>query len=255
MKKEALLKLRKPLHIVLSISLFVAGICLMAACVGIYRSGDKPFTPESVAAAFGPISLPVFLCLGLILVTALYELIVPANAEKKAPGRQTRMVLNRMQERIDLDKCDEELRKAVLAHRSSRKLFRMIGWTILVISSVLFLTYGTNPHNFHSTNITESMVRAMYWLLPCCLIPFLYGMFSSQKNLISMKSELELLKTAPKESKIAPHKKPARNMVVYVRAGIALFALAILIFGFLAGGTADVLTKAVNICTECVGLG
>ena len=64
MKKEALLKLRKPLHIVLSISLFVAGICLMAACVGIYRSGDKPFTPASVAAAFGPISLPVFLCLG-----------------------------------------------------------------------------------------------------------------------------------------------------------------------------------------------
>ena len=255
MNKEALSKLRKPLRIVLSCSLFVAGICLMAACVGIYRSGDKPFTPESVAAAFGPIALPVFLCLGLILVTALYELLVPCNAEKKAPARQTRMVLNRMQERIDLDKCDEELRKAVLAHRSSRKLFRMIGWAILVISSILFLTYGTNPHNFHSTHITDSMVRAMYWLLPCCLVPFLYGMFSSYKNLVSMKAELELLKTAPKESKIAPHKKPTRNMVVYVRAGIALFALAILIFGFFAGGTADVLTKAVNICTECVGLG
>ena len=70
-----------------------------------------------------------------------------------------------------------------------------------------------------------------------------------------MKAELELLKTAPKESKIAPRKKASRNIAVYLRAGIALFALAILIFGFFAGGTADVLTKAVNICTECVGLG
>ncbi|MBQ8580085.1 MAG: thioredoxin [Oscillospiraceae bacterium] len=26
-------------------------------------------------------------------------------------------------------------------------------------------------------------------------------------------------------------------------------------YGAAAGGTADVLTKAVNICTECVGLG
>lgn len=32
-------------------------------------------------------------------------------------------------------------------------------------------------------------------------------------------------------------------------------ALVCLVYGFLAGGTADVLTKAVNICTECVGLG
>lgn len=255
MKKEALFKLRKPLRIALSIALIAAGICLMAACIGICRSGDKAFSRETVAAAFGPIALPVFLCLGLILITVLFELFVPCTEEKKAPGRQIRMVLKRMQERIDLDKCDDELRKAVLAHRSNRKLFQLIGWTVLIISSILFLTYGMNPRNFHSSHINDSMVRAMYWLLPCCVIPFLYGMFSSYKNLISMKAELELLKTAPKESKIAPRKKASRNIIVYVRAGIALFALAILIFGFFAGGTTDVLTKAVNICTECIGLG
>lgn len=255
MKKEALFKLRKPLRIALSIALIASGIFLMAACLGICRSGDKPFSREAVAAAFGPISLPVFLCLGLILVTALFELLVPRTEEKKAPGRQTRMILKRMQARIDLDKCDEELRKAVLAHRSNRKLYQLIGWTVLVISSILFLTYGMNPRNFHSSHINSSMIRAMYWLLPCCGIPFLYGMFSSHKNLVSMKAELELLKTAPKESKIAPRKKASRNMVIYVRAGIALFALAILIFGLFVGGSADVLTKAVNICTECIGLG
>lgn len=32
-------------------------------------------------------------------------------------------------------------------------------------------------------------------------------------------------------------------------------AVALILWGFLAGGADDVLTKAVNICTECVGLG
>ncbi|MBO5868321.1 MAG: thioredoxin [Oscillospiraceae bacterium] len=34
--------------------------------------------------------------------------------------------------------------------------------------------------------------------------------------------------------------------------GVAVF---LFVFGLFTGGTQDVLTKAVNICTECVGLG
>ena len=36
---------------------------------------------------------------------------------------------------------------------------------------------------------------------------------------------------------------------------ILAVAVSILIYGYMNGGTADVLTKAINICTECVGLG
>ena len=32
-------------------------------------------------------------------------------------------------------------------------------------------------------------------------------------------------------------------------------AVLLLIWGFVSGGAADVLTKAINICTECIGLG
>ena len=254
MKKEALSKLRTPLRIALSISLFVAGICLMAACVGIYRSGDKPFSREAVAAAFGPIAIPVFLCIGLILLSFLMEALVPSPAEKKNL-RQTRMLLKRFQERTDLSLCDEELRRQVLSLRADRKMFDRIGWTVLVISSILFLTYGTNSGNFHSTQINDSMIRAMYWLVPCSVVPFGYGIFAAYRNLGSMKTELELLKSAPKESKIAPPKRVENQKLVYLRAAVLIIALVCLVGGFFAGGTADVLTKAVNICTECVGLG
>lgn len=255
MNKEALSKLRTPLRTVLSISLFVAGICLCAACVGIYRSGDKPFSREAVAAAFGPIAIPVYLCLGLIVLSVILELLVPCPAEKKN-ARQTRMLLKRMQERTDLNMCDDELRSKVLSLRANRRLFDRIGWVTLILSSILFLTYGMNPDNFHSTHINDSMIRAMYWLLPCSIVPFAYGAFAAYRNLGSMKEEIELLKTAPRESKIAPP-KPNNNQkrLSILRAGLLLVAVVVLAFGFFTGGTADVLTKAVNICTECVGLG
>lgn len=256
MNKESLSRLRKPLRLLLSVSIFAAGLCLMGACVYIYRSGDQPFSREAVAEAFGPISIPVYLCLGLTVVSILAELLLPRSAEKQPPVRQLRMMLHRMQERTDLSLCSEELRSQIQTLRNDRKLYDRIGWTVLVLSSILFLTYGLNARNFHSTHINQSMIRAMFWLLPCSVVPFVYGIFAAEKNRVSMEKELELLKTAPKESRIAASKHPShRQRDFYLRSVLLLIGIVILVYGFLAGGTADVLTKAVNICTECVGLG
>ena len=43
--------------------------------------------------------------------------------------------------------------------------------------------------------------------------------------------------------------------LLYLRLALLCVGIGILVYGFFAGGTADVMTKAVNICTECVGLG
>ena len=45
------------------------------------------------------------------------------------------------------------------------------------------------------------------------------------------------------------------NKTKITRLVILGVAIAVLILGFAFGGYADVLTKAVNICTECIGLG
>lgn len=256
MKIESLSRLRRPLHIVLSVSIIVAGLCLMWACLSIYRSGDQPFSREAVAAAFRPISIPVYLCLGLTLLSILAELLLPHPAETQLPVRQVRMILRRMQEKTDLSLCGEELRGQIQAQRSSRQLYDCIGWTVLVLSTLLFLTYGLNGANFHSTYINQSMIRAMNWLLPCTVVPFCYGIFAARKNHASMVKEIELLRSAPKESRVAPPKHPGKKQqIFYLRLALLALGLVFLVCGSLAGGTADVLTKAVNICTECVGLG
>jgi len=256
MKKEALLKLRKPLRIVLSAASLLTGLCLMVACLGICLSGSQPFSREAVAAAFDTIAIPVYLGLGLSVICILAELLLPRPEQTQVPGRHLPMLLKRAQEKTDLSRCDAELRSEVLALRSARKLYRYIGMTILVLSAILFLTYALNLHNYHPTHIDQTMIRAMYWLVPCTLVPFVYGIFAAGKNRASMAKELALLKSAPKESRLPAPKRPGHEKQDFLlRFGFLAVGLGLLIWGVFAGGAGDVLTKAANICSECIGLG
>lgn len=49
--------------------------------------------------------------------------------------------------------------------------------------------------------------------------------------------------------------KPIPKKAMVIQWSVLCAAVVSLVYGFIAGGTADVLAKAVNICTECVGLG
>ena len=249
-------RLRSALRIILSISVILAGICLMAACLGIYHSGgDHPFTRESVAAAFGPIALPCWLCIGLIVLSFLAELVFPSPAGKVKPTRQVAMVLDNTQSKVDLNLCGEDLRTAVSAERNKRRRLAIIGGALLAVCAIVFLSYGANPHNFHQSQINGSMVAAMYRFVPCCLVPYGYGVWASYAARKSMEAEIALLKTVPAEAKIAAPVKAGYKKLVVLRNVLLVVGIAILVFGYFTGGTADVLTKAVNICTECVGLG
>lgn len=53
----------------------------------------------------------------------------------------------------------------------------------------------------------------------------------------------------------SPAAAPASKHVRTARLALAVFAAALLIAGVLDGTWRDVLVKAINICTECVGLG
>lgn len=257
MNKALLTRLRPIFQIILSIAIILAGLCLMAACLGIYHSGDQPFSREAVAAAFGPISIPVYLCLGLIILSFVPELLLPSPSGKDKPARQTAMILQRLQEKTDLNLCGDDLRGAVLAQRSKRKLHKTIGWALLIVCSVVFLSYGMNPHNFHQSQINDSMIQAMYRFIPCCLIPYGFGIWAAYAARTSMEEEIRLLKTAPAESKISAPGKSVESgkKLTVLRNVLLIIGIVIMVYGYLTRGTADVLTKAVNICTECVGLG
>ena len=98
----------------------------------------------------------------------------------------------------------------------------------------------------------------MLIMLPFLVVSFCYAVFTSYYFKKSYERELELIKKLPAAVSVDSSDKIASSsnkMMLFIKLTIVIIAVAVMIYGFIAGGTADVLTKAINICTECIGLG
>lgn len=235
--------------IVLSAVTVVAGICLIAACISIYSTGDRPFSPDAVAAAFSTIAIPVYLCVALIAGGFLLDGFYPAEKTKQPVEKQYAVILEKLRQKVNLTDNKEQ---------RSRRLHKYISLGLLALGSIVFLSYCLNSSNFDSTDITGSMVKAMYVLLPCMAVPFGYAVFTAFHARASMQREIALAKeliAAGAEKPADLPKKTAKPSVMPLRWALLAVGICLLVYGFFTGGTEDVLTKAVNICTECVGLG
>ncbi len=246
--------------IVLGAVAVIAGICLIAACVGIYRSGDHPFSRESVAAAFKTIAVPVYALLALVIGGFILDIFLPREKTKPAAEKQYGAILERLHRKLDLNCCESSMRISIEKQRKSRRLHGYITLGLLIVCSAVFLSYGANMQNFHKEDMNGSMIKAMYLFTPCLLIPFGYGVFTAYFSRRSIKKEIELVKQAIAAGNPAPQvqttaKEQSTKPAVIAKYAILAVSLAVLIYGFFAGGTADVLAKAAAICTECVGLG
>lgn len=236
--------------------IIVAGICLMAECIQIYSSGSHPFSREAVAAHFAPISAPVYLCLAMVIGGFALDLFLPAEPKKLSAGQQDGQILKRLQGKADLSACEESLRGEILALRKGRLRYRSHCAMVLAVCAGAFLIYALNGKHFVLPDINGSMIGAMKILLPCLILSFACAVFRVYYDRRSIRREIALLKRAPAkkpekaEEKSAPSGKEAAARYVFLCLGLVM-----LLYGFFAGGTADVLTKAINICTECVGLG
>lgn len=243
---------------VLSIALVVAGVCLMMACWQVYSSGgEQIYTAEKIAAAFAPIAIPVYVALALTLGGFILHMALPVEKEKRKIEKNYALMLQKLHEKNDLSACgDRKLVAAIEKEPKLRKLHSIISLAVLAVSTVVFLCYALNGGNFHSSQITESMVSAIWVMLPCLAVPFGYAVFTAYFCSASIRKELELMKlvAAPKKAEPAPVKKPCKLCAV-LPVCLLVVAVCLIAVGLMGNGWADVLTKAVNICRECVGLG
>lgn len=248
--------LRLAYYIAVTAALVVAGVCLMAACVAIYRTGDHPFTREVVAQHFAPIALPVWISIGLAVLGFILRPLLPESPAPKADMSAT--ALRRRAARTDLSACPANLTAAVNKERRQRRAHRIVTLALLAVGTAVFLWYALDVDHFHISQISPAMTAAMWVLLPCFGIPFAYGVFAAYCTRRSQKRELTLLGQAPTEA-VSPAPAPTEAVktrwMLVLRCGLVGLALGLLVGGFMKDGWMDVLTKAINICTECIGLG
>ena len=232
--------------IVLSVAAVIAGICLIVACIQINSAGDRPFSAEAVAGAFQGIAIPVYLCVALIVGGFILDIFLPVDQKKNAVPKQYEVMAEKLYKNADAAMLHNPLRQ-------KRVLFGRISLLLLAVGSVLFLMYALNGSNFSVETISSAMAKASVWLGVCMAIPFGFSVFSAYYAKKSFQKEIDLLKDAGATPDRSP--SPVSRDYSWLRWAIAGIAIVMIVVGFVSGGTQDVLTKAVNICTECVGLG
>ena len=249
--------IRRIYHTILTIALLAAGGCLIWGCLNIYLSGgEQIYTLEKISSTFRTVAVPVYLAAALAIGSFILELFLPAPKKKKG-GKNEGVILRNLQSRADLDKCgDKELCRVILSLRRQRKALGIISAALLAVTTVIFLLYALNGHNFHQSDFNGSMIRAALVWAVCLAIPFLFSLYGAYAGKASVRTEIELLKKVALGKK--PDKLPVKNnqkTLNIVRISVIAAAAVLILVGALGGGWVDVLTKAAAICTECVGLG
>jgi hypothetical protein len=249
--------------IVLSVVAVLAGICFIAACLNIYRGGaasnaTQIYTRQIVGESFAGITIPVYSCLVLVMGGMVLDLALPIEKKKLKPEKNLPLILQRLQEKTDLEACSSTVRSQLKKHSQLRKNGVISCGILLVGSFALFLIYACNPAHW-DTNSTPSMVAAMGKMFSCLAVPFLVTVVVSYLCRKSMEREIELMRQAaaehPRKAKKEVPKAHSNRIAAIARIAILAAGILLVVLGACNEGTADILTKAVNICTECVGLG
>ena len=237
-------------NILLSVSIIIAGVSLIAGCLTIYHSGNG-YSSELVIQTFLKICVPVYICLALVVGSFIINAIIPSSHKAKPVKHYNQILLNLANTRnaaSDVEYVKIEKRKNNI---------NFINYCFIFVFSCIFLNYALNGNNYHQTDINSSIIKLMWILLPCLAIPFAFSVFRYYYSIYLTKKQIEILKTLPKKETVDNTTKIKSNdkKILITKIIIATVAVALLIFGAVTGGFADVLTKAVNICTECIGLG
>lgn len=259
MKEERLMRIHRIYSIVLSVVIAIAGICFMIACGCIYYSGgqrDQVYTTEFIAKAFDYIAIPVYLCLAMVILGFVIEIFAPLQFTKGKPDKPYAWILKRLYATKDLENCEPDMRASITKLQMTRKKYIIIRSVLLTAGSIAFLVYALNGVHFDSADINGSMIKAVIILCICMVVPFIFSIISSYQSRKSMQLEIDLLKALPasgNKENMASDDTDRKEHIVQI--ALLVIGLGLVILGATTGGTPDVLTKAINICTECIGLG
>ncbi|MBQ8309671.1 MAG: hypothetical protein IJX80_01495 [Clostridia bacterium] len=242
--------------ITLSVLIVITGLLLILSCISIYQSGNRPFTPENIGRHFVAIQIPVYITLGAIVTGLILHLCLPRDTEKKTVVHDRRAILTRIERRVN--PTDADYARVAQKERTLRRVLYIAAPIVAVLLCIPFtihlFTYGfTEDYN-------ASVIAAMPSLLVASFGTVAIGAAVLYLRDASLAHQTDAAKQAIARDSVTPtvslpSKKDTCTVVFALRIGIIAVALVLLVMGILNGGMADVLDKAINICTECIGLG
>ena len=254
--------------IFLSVFTVALGVAFLAAVSDIYfgaEEGAQIFTRENMNAHLFP-CLIVF-CVWVAAVIAGFVLSVVLPLQEKRKFKQApEKTFARLKTRMPQGEGDEYRKN--LAQVAKAEKIRLIVWcvcaAVCVALGVTVLCYVFDPTHFETTDFNAAVLNMAKLALPCVAVGFLCCIAAAIVERESAKRALPYLKNmiaaggkplvSEQERAVALQKYEGR-VLLGVRIAVAVIGVALLVWGIFNGGADDVFIKAINICTECIGLG
>ena len=256
--------------IIAAVLLVALGVALIVACRGIYTSGPRPYTRDAIAGKLQDMSLLLYLNLVAILGGIVLNIVLPLPKAKTKPIRNELMVMQKIIEKIGTPNQTQQLK----IQREIR--LRRIGWIIFAIlavgAAIYPVLYLFNIQNFPGVDPTAEIMAASWIVIPysifllgCYFIADLISKYSTirqtavYKQMLLEKNLSAADAAAAYKNRLLEKKHSAEDTSAKImnglRAALAITAICFIVAGIFNGSANDVLTKAIKICTECIGLG
>lgn len=270
MRKKQKTRWQRLYSFLFSVYTVVVGVLFIIQCLSIHRSADKnAFKPEVISAHFAEISIFVWLWAVLFVGNILLSIIFPSE-EKKPMYLDSKKTLKNVADRLptDLPAVQQAVRRAKL-----RRNLWLVATGLFGISCIICLVFLFNSNYQALTNLEfykahnyliDRMVRGLPWLLISALVCIAMTVFES----IDIKKDVAKLKAATVE-----HVRKGGDLVKtgkttltedsegvvkrrnILRICLAVVGVVLVVVGLFDGNVEQVLLKAINICTQCIGLG
>lgn len=249
--------------ILLSLLLVVSGILLMISCYNIYQLGDRPFTPESISEAFSKIQAIIYVTLGGIAIGAILKIFLPIDEPKFKANIAPITTLKRLEGKYDLSACEKADIATYTKARVIRIVLKVIAIALCTIFSLPVLIVALIPASY-TMEYNQSVVTLCYLIIPAFIVCALFALAYVYSNEILINTQISSLKALIADGKVqkrevtecsACKRRKERYHIAAARIIVAIVAVIFIVLGIFNGGMEDVLSKAINICTECIGLG
>lgn len=227
-------------------------------CIDIYAVGNGPanldengvhiqsvYRAEDVGARLMTLAIPAAVYAALIVLTAAVQSRAAKKPEKAAMTEENRLRL--MKRRV------EALPEAAAYEEKLRRNVWIATAAVLLLCAVMAGLFLLNGQNFISWDLETVMGQLMLHVAPWTAVGLLAVYIALRACDQSFARECEALKGQPTQKAAPMKEKPFPADVL--RADLYAAAIAFIVLGVMNGGLYDVLVKAINICTECIGLG
>lgn len=227
----------------------------------------KPFTREIVVEALSKIDLFFWLWIGAVVVGFVLWEVFPLTekARKIHPDLQYARLIDRLPATAP-EGLEGEYAKVKDAQRLAFAV-KIAGYALAAIAVLTTVIYLCIPSNFNNKHVTLEILDMAKVVVPVFVAAALLYAVGATLVKYSVKNTLPSLQKVTKGIKQNQGAGALtlcdkienffdnKTVVLVIRIVLAVLAVALIIWGSLNGNMQAVFIKAINICTECIGLG